>query len=57
MNNLIDLSLTIDKYFKRIDDYVQFVNNSKTPYTAEQFIQKSHHPVLASGIYIDICKE
>ena len=57
MNELIDLSLPIDKYFDWIDECVQFENDGKTPYTASQFIQKAHHAVLETAIYVDACKE
>ena len=57
MNEPIDLYLPIDKYFKKTDDCVQFVDNGKTPYTAAQVIQKANHAVLASGTYTDSCKE
>ena len=57
MNEPIELSLPIDKYFKRIDDWFQFYNDGNTPYMAEQVIQKAHHTILASGIYVDTCKE
>ena len=56
MNKTIDLYFLIDKYFEQIDECVQFVNNIKTPYTEAQVIQKAHHMVLPSGIYVDACK-
>ena len=56
MNETIDSSFPIDKYFDRINDWFQFANDDNTPYTAAQFIHKAHHVVLASGIYIDVRK-
>ena len=57
MNEPIELSLPIDKYFKHIDDWFQFSKDGNMPYMAEQVIQKAHHTILASGIYVDTCKE
>ena len=56
MNKPIDSSLSIDKYFYIMDEYIQFDENGNTPYTAEQVIQKAHRAVFASGVYVDACK-
>ena len=53
MNETIDLSLPIENYFKYIDECIHYVDDGKNPITAAQVIQKAHHTVLASGIYID----
>ena len=57
MNRLIDSSLLIGKYFEKIDDCLQFTDDGKTLYMEAQVIKKAHHAVLASGIYVDTCKE
>ena len=57
MNEPIDSSLPIDKYFERIDDFIQYANARNTPYKLAQVIQKAHHKVLVSGIYVDAYKE
>ena len=56
MNNPIESSLTIDKYFKFIDDCIQYANYGKTPYTAPQVIHNVHHVVLVAGLYVNACK-
>ena len=57
MNEPIQLPLPIDKYFEKINECMQFANDSKTRCTSEQVIQKYHHEVLVSGIYVDACNE
>ena len=57
MNRLIDSSLLIDKYFEQINDCLQFTDDGKTFYMETQVIKKVHQAVLASGIYVDTCKE
>ena len=57
MNKPIEFSLPINKYLDQVDDCVKFTNNENTPYMAAQLVQKAHHAVLASGVYIDACKE
>ena len=57
MNELIDTSLTIDKWFERINDCIQCVDYENTPYTVAQVIQKAHHAVLELGLYVNACKE
>ena len=56
MNNPIESSLTIDKYFKFIDDCIQYANYGKTPYTAPYVIHNVHHVVLVAGLYVNACK-
>ena len=46
MNEPIDLSLPIGKYFKRVDDCIQYTDNRNTPYMEAKFIQKAHHVIL-----------
>ena len=43
MNDTIDLSLTINNLFEKIDDCVQFSDYGRDPYTKEQLIHKAHH--------------
>ena len=57
MNNTIDSLLPIEKYFEGINYCIQYGNDGNMMYMAAQVIQKDHHAVLASGIYIHECKE
>ena len=57
MNKTMDSLLPIDKYFKVIGECLKYKVNRKTSYTMAQVIQKSHHAVLASALYIHLCKE
>ena len=57
MNEPIDSSLLIDKYFEHIYDCVQFNDDGNIIYMEAQVTPKSHHKVLASGIYVDACKK
>ena len=57
MNDPIDLSMPINKYFERIDKCIQYVDGSKIYYTAAQVFQKYHHAVLALVLYVRACRE
>ena len=57
MNNPIDSSLPIDKYFEQTDDSMQFSKYGKTLYMESQAIQKAHHALFAPEFYVDDCKE
>ena len=47
----------MNKYSDIVDDWTQYADDRKTLYTSEQVLQKSHHAVLASGLYVDACNE
>ena len=47
----------MDEYFNQFYDWVQFSDNVNMPCKATDVIQKAHHVVLASGMYIDDFKE
>ena len=54
---LIDASLPINKYFKLVNNCIQYVNDGKMPYFAAQVIHKGNRAVLESGFYVDTCNE
>ena len=56
MNEPIDSSLPIDKYFNQIDDCIQFDGDDNIPYIASKVVQNYHHVLLASVVYVDACK-
>eukprot|EP00957_Ditylum_brightwellii_P175589 13369246-Ditylum_brightwellii.AAC.1 len=45
----MDISQSIDAYFARIDDYIQFASNGKTKYTAQQILTTVLHAVQKTG--------
>ena len=53
----INVSLPINKYFEGIDDYTKYVDDNKTLCTAAKMLYKADHTVLASGLYLNACKE
>ena len=56
MNELIDSSLPINKYFKWVDNCIKYADNGRTPYTTTQVIQKAHNSVFAPGLYTNAFK-
>ena len=56
MNQRIDLFLTIDKYYKRIDDCIEYANDGKTPFMTSQVFQKAYWVDLAFVIYVSAYK-
>ena len=57
INEPINLSFPIDKYFERIDDCDQYAAANRTPYTEAKVIHKARHTVLACEVYDDARKE
>ena len=57
MNYIIDLYLLIKKYFKRVDDCIQYTDDGKKLYTASQVIDKTHNAVLEPVLYVNACGE
>ena len=53
----IDVSLPINKYFEGIDYYTKYVDDNKTLCMAAKVLQKTDHTFLASGLYLNACKE
>jgi hypothetical protein len=56
MNEPIDSTQTIDVFFKRIDDCIQYADDGEVPFTPEQILQTTYHAVSTSGHYNDACK-
>ena len=56
MNEPIDTTQTIDIFFKRIDDCIQYADGGEVPFTPEQIVQTTYHAVSTSGHYTDTCK-
>ena len=57
MEEPIDTSEPIDKYFKRIDDCAQFATDANTAFTTEQILQTAYYAITTTGLYTDACKE
>ena len=57
MNDPIDSSLLINKYFEQVDNFIQYADNRNMPYKATQVIQNVNHVMLISGLYTDTCKK
>ena len=57
MEEPIDTSEPIDKYFKRIDDCAQFATDANTAFTTEQILQTAYYAIKTTGLYTDACKE
>jgi len=53
----IDSTQPIDVFFQRIDDCVQYADDGRVAFTAEQILQTAYHAVSTSGYYNDACKE
>ena len=56
----LDTTMTIDKYFERIDNCIQYTYDSKQPYTDSQIINNAYSTVLATGLYMasrKICRK
>ena len=56
MNEPIDATQTIDIFFKRIDDCIQYADDGEVPFTPEQILQTTYHAVSTCGHYTDACK-
>ena len=56
MNEPIDATQTIDVFFKRIDDCIQYADDGEVPFTPEQILQTAYHAMSTSGHYNDACK-
>ena len=49
----LDTTTPIDKYFKRIYDWIQHKDNCKQTYTAYQIMNKDYTTVLSAGLYTE----
>ena len=47
----------MDGYLNRINDVVQFSVDRNTLFTAKTILQIVHPAIIASGKYVDACKE
>ena len=56
MNESIDITQTVDVFFKRIDNYIQYVDDGEVPFMPEQILQTAYHAVSPCGHYNDACK-
>ena len=56
MEEPIDTSQPIDKYFKRIDDCAQFATDANTAFATEQILQTVYYDITTIGLYTDACK-
>ena len=56
MNESIDITQTVDVFFKRIDNYIQYVDDGEVPFMPEQILQTAYHEVSTCGHYNDACK-
>ena len=57
MNEPIDATQSINIYFKRIDDTVQYAANGNIAFTTEHILQTAYHAVSTTGYYKKACKE
>ena len=57
INEALDNSIPIDVFFQRIDDYVQYADDGKNPFTANQILQTVFHSINATGLYRETYKE
>eukprot|EP00957_Ditylum_brightwellii_P108287 8260931-Ditylum_brightwellii.AAC.1 len=48
-NKPMAISQPIDAYFTRIDDYIKYASDGKTPYTTKQIITTVQHAVQKTG--------
>ena len=55
LQELLDTSQPINIFFKLINDGIQYVIKSNTPYTPKQFLQIAYNEVRSSEIYTDAC--
>jgi hypothetical protein len=55
-NKNIDSTQTIDIFFQRIDDCINYADDGQVPFTPEQILQTAYHAVSTSGYYTDACK-
>jgi len=56
MNEPIDTTQTIDVFFKRIDDCIQYADDGEVPFTPMQILQTTYNAMSTSGHYNDACK-
>jgi hypothetical protein len=57
MNEPFDATLSIDLFFHKIDDCIQYATDGDVAFTAAQILQSAYHAVNSCGLYIDGCKE
>ena len=50
MNEVIDLNLPIETFFRRIEDCVDYATAGKTPFSPEQVVNSSFYTVQKSGV-------
>ena len=59
-DEILDTTMTIDKYFESIDNCIQYTYDAKQPYTDSQIINNAYSTVLATGLYMasrKICRK
>jgi hypothetical protein len=56
MNQPMDSTQSIDTFFRRIDDCVQYAIDRKVAFTNEQILQTAYHAIASSGYYTDATK-
>ena len=52
MNEPIDSSLPVGKYFEQVNDFIQYADAEKTLYTDAKVLHKAHLSVFTLGLYI-----
>ena len=56
MNEPINITQTIDVFFKRIDDCTQYADDGEVHITPLQILQTAYHAVSTCGHYNNACK-
>jgi hypothetical protein len=57
MSEPFDATLSIDLFFHKIDDCIQYASDGDVDFTQRQILQIAYHAVSTSGLYTDSCKE
>ena len=57
MSEPFDATLSIDLFFHKIDDCIQYASDGDVDFTQGQILQIAYHAVSTSGLYTDSCKE
>ena len=53
----IEVDRSIDVYFQRVEDAIQFAQDGKTPFTPAQIVQTEYHAINMTGSYYLELKE
>ena len=47
----LDSTTPVEKYFDKIDDWIQYADVGNQPYTASHIIKNAFNTVLGTGLY------